>query len=147
MQALIETLGSDRPLAAKQEASQKLTEGGTAAIPFLIAALHDTRIYERRDISNQINLPPNAAPPKTILAIVTVGQRCRDLHYQIITPASSSSGRFKVFSTQILQIDDWPAWWAANKHKSLAQIHDDLRPLVDEYWKQHGTTQKVRIER
>ena len=146
-QTLVDTLGADRPLPVKEEASRKLVERGTAALPLLIAALHDTRVYERRDISNRMNLPPNAPPPKPVIATITVGDRCRDLLYRIITPTSSSPGRFKVFSTQILQIDDWDAWWEANRHKTLAQIHDDLRPLVDEYWNQHGTTQKVRIEK
>ena len=41
-------------------------------------------------------------------------------------------------------MDDWSVWWAANQGKSLADIHAELKPLVDEYWKRHGTTQNVK---
>jgi hypothetical protein len=51
---------------------------------------------------------------------------------------------FKVFSEQILKVNDWRAFWAANRQKTLAQIHEPIKPLVDQYWKEHGTTQIVK---
>ena len=54
-----------------------------------------------------------------------------------------SDFRGKVFSTQVLRIADWRAFWAARKGRSLKQLHDELRPLVKAYWDQHGTTQNV----
>jgi hypothetical protein len=146
--ALVVVLGSDTAIANKREASRKLVESGKVAIPLLIGALHDSRVYERRDIANRMNLPATSPPPAPVIATITVGQRCEDLLYQIVTPAysSPSAGNFKVYSEQILKIDDWGAWWAANQQKTLAEIHKDLQPLVDEYWKRHGTTQKVRIQ-
>jgi hypothetical protein len=141
---LVDVLGSDAAPVRKQEASHELVTMGKEAIPVLVSALADARPYERRDIANRMNLPANAPLPAPVFATTTVGQRCRELLYEIITPQSSAPpGRFKVFSEQILQVDDWQAWWAANATKSLATIHAGLRPLVDKYWAEHGTTQKV----
>ena len=141
----IALLGSDAPLKEKQAASRKLVEAGKAAIPLLIGALRDRRVYQQRDIANRMNLPANAPPPEPKLVKIPVGDRCRDLLYEIVTPAGSPvDSRVKVYSEQILQVDDWDGWWAANRHKSLAAIHAELKPLVDEYWIRHGTTQNVR---
>jgi len=140
----ITLLGSDVPLSKKQEASRKLVAAGTAAIPLLIRALRDQRVYEQRDIANRMNIPGNA-PPAPRLVKISVSDRCRDLLYEIITPIGSPfDGKFKVYSEQKLRVDDWDAWWAENRHKSLAAIHAELTPLVDEYWKRHGTTQNIR---
>jgi len=140
----ITLLGSDVPLPKKQEAARKLVQAGKAAIPLLIAALRDQRIYEQRDMANRMNLPGTAPPPKPRWVKVLVSDRSRQLLYEIITPVGSSfDGKFKVYSEQKLQVDDWDAWWAANQHKSIAKIHAELTPLVDEYWKRHGTTQNT----
>ena len=148
LQALVGVLGSEVPLAKKREASQQLVAAGKAAIPVLIAALHDPRVYERRDIVNRMNLPGFEPPPQPRIATIPVGSRCLDLLYEIITPAASPiDATFKVFSEQKLQVDDWDSWWAANRGKSLAAIHAELKPLVDEYWKRHGTTQNVESAR
>ena len=145
LDGLVDVLGSDVPLAKKQDASHELVAAGTAAIPVLIRALSDRRLYQRRDIANRMNLPVTAKPPEPLVAEISVGERCKELLYDIITPRHHSpfAGNFKVFSEQMLRVDDWEAWWAANERKSLAEIHRDLAPLVDEYWKQHGTTQTV----
>jgi hypothetical protein len=143
--ALIDLLGRDVPIGRKRAASRALIERGTSAIPALIAALGDQRTFERRDIANRMNLPPNAAQPAPLVATITVGDQARDLLYEIITPARGSrfGGSFKVFSEQKLQVDDWPRWWSANQRKSLAEIHAEMQPLIDAYWKEHGTTQRV----
>ncbi len=141
----IDLLGHQIPAAQKQEASRQLVAAGKTAIPFLIAALHDQRAYGQRDTVNRMNLPGFEPSPEPRMVTVTVGSRCLDLLYEIITPAGSASpANFKPFSQQKLQVDDWNAWWLANRHKTLAQIHTELTPLVDEYWKRHGTTQRVR---
>ena len=143
--ALVGILGSGVALAQKREASQQLVGAGKAAIPVLIGALHDPRVYERRDIVNRTDLPGFKPPPKPQIANISVGSRCQDLLYEIVTPVGSPiTANFKVFSEQKLQVDDWPVWWAANQGKSLADIHAELKPLVDEYWKRHGTTQNVK---
>jgi hypothetical protein len=145
LNSLVDLLGREVPPAKKQEASRKLVEAGKAGIPLLIAALRDQRPYGQRDAVNRMNLPGFENPPKRRMVTISVGSRCLDLLYEIITPAGSfASGNFKVFSEQKLQVDDWNAWWSANRHKSLGEIHMELTPLVDEYWKRHGTTQNVR---
>ena len=94
---------------------------------------------------NRTDLPGFKPPPEPRIANMSVGSRCQDLLYEIVTPVGSPiSANFKVFSEQKLQVDDWPVWWAANQGKSLADIHAELKPLVDEYWKRHGTTQNVK---
>jgi len=143
--ALVDILGSGVALAQKREASQQLVGAGKAAIPVLIGCLGDQRVYERRDIVNRTDLPGFKPPPKPRMANISVGSRCQDLLYEIVTPVGSPiTANFKVFSEQKLQVDDWPVWWAANQGKSLADIHAELKPLVDEYWKRHGTTQNVK---
>ena len=142
--ALIDRLADRADAARQREAARELVASGVAAIPALIGALRDPRAYERRDVVNRTNLPGFLPEPKPRYATLTVGQRCEDLLYEIIVPPGSSPPtRFKVFSTQILKVDDWPAWWAANRAKSLVEIHEELTPLVDEYWRRHGTTQRV----
>jgi len=145
--ALIDVLGSNVPLAHKRAVSRALVAAEKAAIPVLIGALRDARVYERRDIANRMNLPPHTTLPPLIAAI-TVGEHCADLLYEIITPrhASPYAGNFKVYSEQVLRVKDWQAWWAAHEHQSLAEIHAELQPLVDAYWQQHGTTQTVGRE-
>jgi hypothetical protein len=142
---LIDVLGSDSSIGKKREASRALVTAGKPAIAPLIRRLGDQRVYERRDIANRMNLPVTAKQPEPVIVAMTVGERCKELLYEIITPRGGSNvvARGKVFSTQPLRVDDWERWWAANKGKSLAQIHVDLGPLVDRYWQQHGTTQIV----
>ena len=142
---LIDVLGSDVPLEQRREASRALVAAGKAAIPVLLRALDDARVYERRDIANRMNLPPHAPLPPPLIAEITVGEHCANLLYEIITPrhASPYAGNFKVYSEQVLRVEDWQAWWAAHEHKSLAEIHAELQPIVDAYWQQHGTTQTV----
>src|SRR3954468_19295398 len=143
--ALVGILGSEVSLAQKREASQQLVRAGKAAIPVLIGYLRDPRVYERRDIVNRTNLPGFEPPPEPRIANISVDSRCLDLLYEIVTPVGSPiSANFKGFIEQKLQVDDWRVWWAANQGKSLADIHAELKPLVDEYWKRHGTTQNVK---
>jgi hypothetical protein len=130
--------------AERDEAAKTLSSAGADAIPALIWSLSDGRTYDVRDIANRMNLPNNARVDP-VMANMTVGQRCDDLLQQLITPAVGSppAGNFKVFSTQVLRVDDWRTFWMKRKGKSLAQIHAELKPLAAKYWEQHGTTQKV----
>src|SRR4051794_15649130 len=86
LRALVRVLGSDAELSQKRQASQQLASAGKAAIPVLIGALRDPRIYERRDVVSRMNVPGFEAPPKSQIASITVGSRCQDLLYEIITP-------------------------------------------------------------
>ena len=139
--AAVEKLASK---ADRDAALKRLSASGVDAIGVLIWSLGDGRTYEIRDIANRMNLPNNAQVDP-VLAKTTVGQRCEDLLQQIITPAVASppAGNFKVFSTQVLRIADWRAFWAKRKSNSLAELHAELKPLAVKYWEQHGTTQNV----
>ena len=144
---LIEILGGETTRAQRDDASAELVKMGKDAIPILIESLQDKRGYDRRDIANRQNLPVTATQPKAVMATITVGEHCGKLLYDIITPRSSQyAGSFKVISEQILLVEDWNAWWKANQGKSLSDIHTELQPLVDEYWKLHGITQKVKTQ-
>lgn len=145
--ALLDALGSNLPIEQKRAAADQIVAAGLAAIPVLIGALGDERTYERHDTVNRMNLPPHLPVPEPRYATSTVGDCCKDLLYRIITPryASPYGGSFKVFSEQVLRVEDWPAWWVANERKSLAEIHHELEPLVDAYWQHHGTTQTVTV--
>lgn len=139
--ALIDRLGTDAPLAQKQEAAQQLRLSGKDAIPLLIASLADERPYEVRDLTNRMNLPPGANP-KPLMATIRVKERCEDLLYDLVTPSVGGSN-IKVFSEQVLRISDWRAFWEKRRDRSLEDIKKELEPLVREYWKAHGTTQTV----
>lgn len=140
----LDRLGEEVPPAVKQKASEDLVAGGTRAIPWLIASLGDGRTFAIRDVANRTNLPVTESP-EPVLATRTVGTHCEDLLYRIVTPPSRSAvdHRGKVISTQQLSIRDWNAFWLERRSLSLAAIHAELTPLVDAYWAQHGTTQRV----
>ena len=144
LKAQVDVMGSGAPAALKQQAGEALVKAGKAAIPILIGSLGDSRVYETRDIANRMNLPPNVGQPKPVWSKITVGERCEKLLYRIITPAvGGTESKSKVISEQVLRVGDWKQWWAANQGKSLESIHEELKPLVEAYWKQHGTTQVV----
>lgn len=142
--ALLERLGSEAPLAEKREAALALRRSGLAAVPLLLASLDDERPFEVRDLTNRMNLP-RGADPAPLMATRSVGTRCEDILHDLVTPAVESppAGNFKVFSEQVLRIEDWRAFFAKRQGHTLEQIHAELAPLVREYWKAHGTTQPV----
>ncbi|MFO1078138.1 MAG: hypothetical protein U1E73_10500 [Planctomycetota bacterium] len=142
--AALDELGSDAPAATKEAASRTLVAAGTAAIPLLIASLGDGRTFAVRDLVNRMNLPATASPAP-MLAARTVGTHCEDLLYRIVTPPPTVAidHRGKVLSEQVLAIADWSAFWSKRRSWTLAAIHAELAPLVDEYWRRGGTTQRV----
>jgi hypothetical protein len=132
----------------KQAIKRKIIMTGAKAIPLLIASLKDPRVYEKhRDVQNYYGLSPTQKMPEPIYADITVGEQCEDMLYEIITPRQYRSPYekpIKAFSFQKLSVPDWEVWWRKNKGKSLEEIHHEMIPLVDRYWKEHGTTQMVR---
>ena len=141
--AALEQLGGPST-SAKEAASKFLVAAGTTAIPLLIASLADGRTFAVRDTVNRINLPHHERPgPK--LAARSVGTHCSELLHRIVTPPPTAAidYRGKVFSTQVLSISDWNAFWARRSDRSLTEIHEELAPLVDAYWTQRGTPQRV----
>jgi hypothetical protein len=145
--ALVLQLGDFRvPIEQKREIRKKIVAMGKEAIPTLISRLDDRRIYERdRDIQNYYALPPFGKKPVPIYTNITVGEICNEMLYEVITPKYQSpySKPIKPSSFQMLSVRDWKAWWEKNKSKSLDQIHEELKPLVDRYWKEKGNMQGV----
>jgi hypothetical protein len=144
--ALLNRLADPKASADQKEAAKKqIVSQGKDALPVLIAHLDDTRAFKREDIQNYYNLPPNHPTPPPVMAVVTVGEACEKMLYELITPPASPGIDFrgKVFSESVLKVKDWKAWWERNKTKSLEQIRKELQPLVDRYWKEHGTEQTV----
>ena len=88
------------------------------------------------------NLPVFAKQPPPLLSTTTVGMRVRELLYELVTPAVEPKP-IKVFSEQVLDVSDWRAFFEKRKNRTLEELHAELRPLVVQYWQQHGTTQKV----
>lgn len=145
--ALIDRLADPKAsLEQKEAVKRQILDKGKDALPVLIDHLGDTRAFKREDIQNYYNLPPHLPTPPPLLATVTVGQECERILYEIITPKPSPSAdriKGKPFSFSVLRVTDWKAWWEKNKEKSLEGIHKDLQPLVDRYWREHGTEQVV----
>lgn len=132
----------------KQAVKRSLVARGKEAIPPLIDHINDPHIYEEhRDVQNYMGLPARGPRPSPIYADITVGSQCQEMLYDIITPRYQSpyAKPIKPYSGSMLAVRDWRAWWLKNKGKSLAQIHEELKPLVDRYWQQHGTEQVVQL--
>lgn len=129
----------------KQKRADQLVALGKPAIPLLIAQLQDRRLSETRQMmpGAGLNAPANAPAVKPIDVRVSVGMRAEELLYRLITPAYTSvhAGNFKPYSESLFRVKDWPRWWQAHQHQSLAQIHAALKPRVDQYWIGHGAVQ------
>lgn len=131
-------------VAEKQLALARLFKSQKGAIPLLIGHLNDQRIYEKsKTLPPPLNAPAHAAPAPQMVVDIPVSEVVSDLLYQIITPVYSSphATRGKVYSHSVFLVKDWSRWWKTNQHKTLAQIHTELRPKVDAYWLGKGLTQ------
>lgn len=144
-EADLRLLGLDGPpLSDKEKALARLYQGGKSSIPLLIGHLRDVRLYEKgKELPPPLNAPAHATPAPKMAVDIPVSERVSELLYRIITPVYSSPHaiRGKVYSNSVFMVNDWPRWWDKNQHKALAQIHAELRPKVDAYWKGKGQTQ------
>ncbi|MHB8874749.1 MAG: hypothetical protein ACYC8T_13755 [Myxococcaceae bacterium] len=146
-------LASDR----KRDVEEELLRAGKPVIPVLIAHLSDARVFSRdtriMNLNLLMNAPGHLPPPKPEEreVVVTLGARCDWLLRRLITPPryhSAFAGNFKPrdvgYDSYLFRVADWPAWWARNQDKPLAEIREELKPVVDAYWKQRGTEQLVQ---
>ena len=137
---------AEASLIEKQKARDRLYQGGKNAIPLLIGHLRDLRNYEiGKTLPPPLNAPAHASPPPAVVVNTAVSEVARELLYHIITPIYSSpyASRGKVYNSDLFLVKDWEIWWAQNQHKSLAQIHAELKPKVDRYWQSKGTAQSL----
>ena len=147
-QSFVDKMGSDAPIEEKRVAKQELYKVGRDAFPVCIAHLEDERVYERCDVQNYLGLPPeHVAPrPKPIIVDVKVGSEMRDTLQSLLTPIGYRSPyerNFKPHSMEMFLVKDWRAFWQKRRTKTLAQIHEELKPLVDRYYQTGGDAQPV----
>jgi len=117
---------------------------GTTAIPALIACLKDPAPVGTVPLEGGecINRPANQpVPPQCVNPVrtVTLGERCEQMLYSILTPAYTSPYMTMLNTKQAppppFVISDWKAWWAAHQSQSLDQIHAEARQKIDAFWK------------
>ena len=153
---LLRRLGEPGPSReAKEGAELGLVAAGKDAIPMLIDQLGDAKVcWTEKFLLNEgslMNRPPNAPPVKEqwVEEEVTVGSRCEALLTRIVWPVDYESpyaSNFKPISggSPPFRVEDWKAWWAKNKTKSLDEIREGMKPVLDAYWKSKGVQQIVR---
>ncbi len=140
---------------AKRALEQEIVEAGKLAIPCLLRHLasRETAWQEEEvlNLGEMMNRPPNAPPvePQVVETDVSVGKRAEAMLLRIITPTDYESpyaANFKPFSPGDwpFRVEDWKLWWARNQRKSLAEIREELEPVIDAYWQSHGVEQLVR---
>ncbi len=139
-------------ISQKGEVSRKIQAGGKDAIPALIGCRNDgTSIGEvPRTGGECVNRPANLPMPpqcERLMQTETLGQRCEALLYQILTPAYASPYETphtsKAMPPQPFVVPDWPKWWEQYQGKTLDEIHQDARKLIDQFWLQDAKASLV----
>lgn len=120
----------------KQRTQKELLEGGMSAMPALINALGDKRVYEETTVQTA----DGPAVHK-----VTVAQVAEEMLYEIVTPdyVSPHEKRMVPKSAVMFTVRDWKAWYERNKKRPLEKIHQDIQGVMDSYWKSGGQEQVV----
>lgn len=117
VESLIAELGRDDVDGARKEkARQEIYAAGIDAFPVLIAHLDDERVASR-ELLHRLILPVGYESPK----------------YRVLEPRGR--GMFLV--------EDWRAFWRARRGRTLADIHEELEPLVDRYYESGGEAQAI----
>ncbi len=154
--ALLESLADPgRSRDAKREAEERVAGLGKAAIPELVARTCDTRtVWVERRVLNEaecINAPAGApVSPRWADVAVSLGERCDRLLRRIITPEvhGPAGAQRKPRSASpegwFFRVADWAAWWDANRARSLEEIREAVRPVVERYWQENGKEQVLR---
>jgi hypothetical protein len=142
--AAVDDLAQSSPLERRRAARAELRAAAERALPVLLAALGDERAHAQRDAVNRQNAFVGDLPPPQLVE-VPVSTAIEDLLAAISIPSPSRAfdHRGKVRSEQVLAISSWPRFWAQRRGRSLAEVHAELRPLVDRYWELGGVTQRV----
>jgi len=137
--------------AKKSEISQKIESQAKDAIPPLIQCVGDSTPIAKVPMTGGecVNLPATVTPPphcKNPLRKETLGERCEQLLYQILTSTYSSPFMTQQTSKQVppppFVIPDWKVWWEKYQSESLEIIRQEARKKIDEFWQQ-GHQQSV----
>jgi hypothetical protein len=141
--------------SAKVAAESGLVGAGLVAVPLLLGSLADPReCWRDRVLVNRAELENRAPTAPTVEARfaeekITLAMRCDAMLTRLVTPprydSPSRAGR-KPFSLDAapFRVESWRAFFARRKGKTLSQIHEEMKPVLDAYWKSGGVPQKVR---
>lgn len=148
---VIDHLANPVPLAKKRDDIEKEIKGyGLEAVPALINRLDDQTSAGETTATPPgqcLNLPPLGSEDlpdecrhMKLGRQTTMGQRCENLLYAIITPPGDltlEQGRI-LWKSQIdrsFVIKDWARWWGKNQGKSLEELRAKARDLENQFWK------------
>lgn len=153
---LIEVLlDSKKSEEVKNQATQALYRQGAKAIPTLIESVGDKREAGKETYvpGPCYNQPPSFGEEKAQQdplfdcnkpseRSITVGERCEEILYRIVTPAYSSpysKGRDKgkMGFDRPFVVKDWKKWWKRHQKESLDQFHTQAKKLIDRYWREN----------
>lgn len=113
----------------KLQAQQELVAGGMKSVPHLVALTRD-----KRPVSARAGAP-------------SVAQVAEHLLYEIITPDYRSPHEHALTQTNarvMFRVEDWGAFWAANRDASLQDVQDKVKAAVDGFWRSEGQEQVLR---
>ncbi len=118
----------------KRRTQKELLEGGMTAVPALIQALEDHRVYEEVTVES---------PDGPRVHKVTVAMVADEMLYEIVTPVYQSKLERKMLpkSMVMFTVKDWRAWHAKRKGRSLEEVHQEVRGVMDRYWQASGEEQ------
>ncbi len=118
----------------KHRTQKELLEGGMTAVPALIQALEDQRVYEEVTVQT---------PEGPRVHKVTVAMVADEMLYEIVTPVYQSKLERKMLpkSMVMFTVKDWRAWHAKRKGRSLEDVHQEVRAVMDRYWQSSGEEQ------
>lgn len=147
-EASVETLANPKASEkTRSQAEQTLYRHGVQAIPILISHLKDDRMAGKEPaiFGQCINLPIHETPPKECLnptdRAITLGKRCEEILYRILTPPAYSSPyakgreRGKLSMEQPFLINDWKKWWRRHQNESLEELQTQAKKLIDKFWR------------
>jgi hypothetical protein len=127
----------------KREISLKIQAAGKLAIPPLIGCVEDPTPIAKIPMAGgecinrpgSLPIPPQCENP---LRTLTLGERCEQLLYDILTPRYVSPYETRVpakpISSGPFVVKNWGKWWKKYQNRSLEQIHQEARRKIDEFW-------------
>ena len=152
---LIEKL-ADKGLSREEKAGipEALYKVGKDAIPALVGVLGDKRVaWKSRVLLNEgelMNRPAGVqAPPEQWRETdVTVEEVAESALSTIVSPIGYEPPvppNFKPISAGApFRVESWPKWWEKNRGKSIEEIRESFKPVLDTYWKSKGVQQVVK---
>ncbi|MCK5320400.1 PD40 domain-containing protein [Candidatus Parcubacteria bacterium] len=121
IQFLIQQMGDDNiSQEIKNAIPEKLYDYGKEAIPYLIEALDDERVFD-----SCYEFPSGYLGQDCVILLVK--HKCSSIINWIITPSPSLGYKY----SYSYKVDDWQQWWNKNQDKSL----NEIRKMVRNYYR------------